>query len=32
LQKAFQKVLDTPGAAEALRHPALKALLELAAD
>jgi hypothetical protein len=25
-------VLDTPGAAEALQHPALKPLLEQAAD
>jgi hypothetical protein len=32
LQKAFQQVLDSPGAAEALQHPALKPLLELAAD
>jgi hypothetical protein len=32
LQKAFQQVLDNPGAAEALQHPALKPLLELAAD
>jgi hypothetical protein len=32
VQKAFQRVLDTPGAAEALQHPALKPLLELAAD
>lgn len=30
--EAFQQVLDTNGAAEALQHPALKALLELAAD
>ncbi|SOD74941.1 hypothetical protein SAMN05892883_4135 [Jatrophihabitans sp. GAS493] len=29
---AFQQVLDQPGAAEALQHPALKALLEEAAD
>ena len=29
---AFQQALDTPGAAEALQHPALKPLLELAAD
>jgi hypothetical protein len=32
LQEAFQQVLDTPGAAEALQHPALKPLLEQAAD
>ncbi|HKS48269.1 MAG TPA: hypothetical protein VJT49_24795 [Amycolatopsis sp.] len=32
LQKAFQQVLDTPGAEEALQHPALKPLLDLAAD
>jgi hypothetical protein len=32
LQDAFQQVLDTPGAAEALQHPALKPLLEQAAD
>ena len=32
VQQAFQQVLDTPGAAEALEHPALKPLLELAAD
>jgi hypothetical protein len=32
LQEAFQQVLDDPGAAEALQHPALKPLLELAAD
>ena len=32
LQKAFQNVLDDPGAAEALKHPALKALLAEAAD
>jgi hypothetical protein len=31
VQEAFQQVLDTPGAAEALQHPALKPLLELAA-
>ena len=29
---AFQRVLDTPGAAEVLRNPALKPLLELAAN
>jgi hypothetical protein len=32
VEKAFQQVLDTPGAAEALRDPALKPLLELAAS
>jgi hypothetical protein len=32
LQQAFQQVLDTPGAAEALQHPALKPLLDQAAD
>ncbi|MDX6292333.1 MAG: hypothetical protein QOH50_1408 [Kribbellaceae bacterium] len=32
LQKTFQQVLDTPGAEEALQHPALKPLLDLAAD
>jgi hypothetical protein len=32
LQETFQQVLDNPGAAEALQHPALKPLLELAAD
>ena len=32
LQKTFEQVLDTPGAAEALQHPALKPLLDLAAD
>ena len=31
-QKAFQQVLDDPDAAEALQHPALKPLLEQAAD
>ena len=30
--EAFQQVLDTPGAAEALQHPAMKPLLDLAAD
>jgi hypothetical protein len=30
LHKAFQQVLDTPGAAEALQQPALKPLLDLA--
>jgi hypothetical protein len=32
LQEAFQQVLDDPGAEEALQHPALKPLLEKAAD
>jgi hypothetical protein len=32
LQKAFEQVLDEPDAAEALQHPALKPLLEQAAD
>lgn len=32
LQKTFQQVLDTPGAAEALQQPVLKPLLDLAAD
>jgi hypothetical protein len=32
LQDAFQQVLDDPGAAEALQHPALKPLLDQAAD
>ncbi len=32
VQKAFQQVLDTPGAAEALQQPALKPLLDQAAD
>jgi hypothetical protein len=31
LQEAFEQVLDDPAAAEALQHPALKPLLELAA-
>ena len=31
LQEAFDKVLDTPGASEALKNPALKPLLDLAA-
>ena len=31
VQEAFEKVLDTPGASEALQDPALKPLLELAA-
>ena len=30
LQKTFEQVLDTPGAAEALQQPALKPLLDLA--
>ena len=32
LQQTFQRVLDNPDAAEALQHPALKPLLEQAAD
>jgi hypothetical protein len=32
LQEAFQQVLDNPDAAEALQHPALKPLLDEAAD
>ena len=32
LQKAFDQVLDNPGAADALKHPALKPLLQLAAS
>jgi hypothetical protein len=32
VQTAFQQVLDNAGAAEVLQHPALKPLLELAAD
>jgi hypothetical protein len=32
LQQAFQQVLDNPAAEEALKHPALKPLLEQAAD
>jgi hypothetical protein len=32
VQQAFQQVLDTPGAAEALQNPALKPLADLAAD
>ena len=32
VQKAFQQVLDHPEAAQALKHPALKPLLEEAAD
>ena len=32
VQEAFQRVLDDPAAEEALRHPALKPLLDQAAD
>lgn len=32
VEKAFQQVLDDPAAAQALQHPALKPLLEQAAD
>jgi hypothetical protein len=32
IQQAFQQVLDDPAAEEALKHPALKPLLEQAAD
>jgi hypothetical protein len=32
VNKAFQQVLDDPGAADVLRHPALKPLLNEAAD
>jgi hypothetical protein len=32
LQQTFQQVLDNPGAAEALQHPALEPLLDSAAD
>lgn len=32
LQEAFQQVLDDPSAVEALQHPALKPLLDMAAD
>jgi hypothetical protein len=32
VRKAFDACLNNPGAAEALQHPALKPLLELAAD
>lgn len=32
LQEVFQQVLDNPDAAKALSHPALKPLLDLAAD
>jgi hypothetical protein len=32
VNEAFQRVLDNPAAAEALQHPALKPLLEEAAD
>ena len=32
VQQAFQQVLDNPEAAQALQHPALKPLLDEAAD
>ena len=32
VQAAFQQALDAPGAAEALQHPAMKPLLDAAAD
>ena len=32
LKQAFEEVLDHPDAAEALSHPALAPLLDLAAD
>ena len=32
LQQAFQQALDSPDAAEALQHPAMKPLLDVAAD
>jgi hypothetical protein len=32
VNRAFQQVLDDPGALEPLQHPALKRLLEEAAD
>jgi hypothetical protein len=32
VNQAFQRVLDDPRAAEALRHPALNPLLDEAAD
>ncbi|MBV9691789.1 MAG: hypothetical protein JO202_18990 [Ktedonobacteraceae bacterium] len=32
VQQAFEQVLDNPAAAEALQHPALKPLADLAAD
>jgi hypothetical protein len=32
VEQAFQQVLDSPGAGDALQHPALKPLLDLAAD
>jgi hypothetical protein len=32
VEQAFEQVLDTPGAAEALQNPAMKPLAELAAD
>ena len=31
VNEAFQRVLDDPAAAEALQHPALKPLLDMAA-
>ena len=31
LSQAFERLLDDPAAAEALQHPALKPLLDLAA-
>ena len=32
VNEAFQQVLDDPDAAEALEHPALRPLLDVAAD
>jgi hypothetical protein len=32
LEQAFQQMLDDPAAVEALQHPALKPLLDQAAD
>jgi hypothetical protein len=32
VNEAFQQVLDDPGVVDALRHPALKPLLDEAAD
>jgi hypothetical protein len=32
VDEAFQRVLDNPASQEALQHPALKPLLEQAAD
>jgi hypothetical protein len=32
IDQAFDRVLENPGAAEALQHPALKPLADLAAD